>query len=115
MVLEKLARYLARVGIGRWAMEAEVDLGPLKARPGPRIYFGIAMIILSFIVGIPGVVVCGLLAAKYQAPRILVLGGSAAMLLNYSLFGIGIYLAGGNYAAVLLRWALREFIKRYGI
>ena len=72
------------------------------------------MIALSFVVGIPGVIVCGYLAGKYQKPLVLVLGGGAAMVLNYSLFGTGIYLAGGNYAGILMRWSVRKFITRFG-
>lgn len=112
-LLEKIARYIAPTRLGRWAMDMEVDLTLLKKRPDLRSYVGIAMIILSFVVGIPGVVVCGYLAGRYQKPLILVLGGSAAMVLNYSLFGTGIYLAGGNYTGILLRWSVRKFITRF--
>jgi hypothetical protein len=113
-VLEKIARYIVPTRFGRWAMDTEVDLSLLKTRPDFRICVGIIMIVMSFIVGIPGVVACGFLARRYHEPMILVLGGSAAMVLNYSLFGAGIYLAGGNYASVLLRWIVRKFITRFG-
>ena len=113
-VLEKIARHLTPTRFGRWAMDTEVDLGLLKTRPDFRTYVGIIMIGLSFVVGIPGVVACGFLARKYHEPMILVFGGSAAMVLNYSLFGAGIYLAGGNYASLLLRWGVRKFITRFG-
>ena len=76
-VLEKLAKQITPTRLGRWAMESEVDLSFLKSRPIIRIYIGIFMIVLSFIVGIPGVVTCGILARKYHEPMILVLGGSA--------------------------------------
>ena len=113
-VLEKIARHIVPTRFGRWAMDTDVDLSLLKARPNFRTYVGIIMIVMSFIVGIPGVVACGFLARKYHEPLILVLGGSAAMVLNYSLFGAGIYLAGGNYASILLRWIVRKFITRFG-
>ena len=111
---EKIARQITPTRFGRWAMDSDVDLSLLKTRPNFRTYIGIAMIVLSFIVGIPGVVACGILARKYHEPMILVLGGSAAMILNYSLFGAGIYLAGGNYAGILCRWGVRKFINRFG-
>ena len=112
-VLEKIARHITPTRFGRWAMDSEVDLSLLKSRPNFRTIIGIVMIVLSFIVGIPGVVACGILARKYHEPMILVLGGSAAMVLNYSLFGAGIYLAGGNYASILCRWGVRKFINRF--
>ena len=112
-VLEKIAHRIAPTRVGRWAMSADADLSFLKARPCGRTYVGIFMIVMSFIVGIPGVVVCGILARKFQEPLVLVLGGSAAMVLNYTLFGVGIYLAGGNYASLLMRWCLRKFIVRF--
>jgi hypothetical protein len=112
-VLQKIARRISPTRFGRWAMDTGCDLTLLKARQGVRTYVGIAMIMLSFMVGIPGVVVCGFLARKFHEPVILVLGGSAAMVLNYALFGVGIYLAGGNYASFLLRWCARKFIRRF--
>jgi hypothetical protein len=112
-VLEKIACLITPTRLGRWAMEADADLSLLKTRPVVRTYVGIFMIMMSFVVGIPGVVVCGFLARKFHEPLVLVVGGSAAMVLNYSLFGVGIYLAGGNYAALLLRWCVRKFIVRF--
>lgn len=112
-ILNTIARHLAPTRLGRWALDADVDLSLLKQKPSLRTVVGIVMILLSFIIGIPGVVFCGFLAGKYQKPSILVLGGSAAMIINYSLFGAGIYLAGGNYAGILMRWLVRKFITRF--
>lgn len=113
MILEKIARRITPTRFGRWAMNTDGELTLLKARWGVRTCVGIAMILLSFIVGVPGVVVCGFLARKFHEPVILALGGSAAMALNYALFGVGIYLAGGNYASFLLRRCVRKFIRRF--
>jgi hypothetical protein len=94
-VLEKIACLITPTRLGRWAMEADADLSLLKTRPVVRTYVGIFMIMMSFVVGIPGVVVCGFLARKFHEPLVLVVGGSAAMVLNYS------------------RWCVRKFIVRF--
>ena len=73
MILEKIARRITPTRFGRWAMNTDGELTLLKARWGIRTCVGIAMILLSFIVGVPGVVLCGFLARKFHEPVILAL------------------------------------------
>jgi len=46
-------------------------------------------------------------------PIIIVVGGPVVFILVHIMFGLGVYLAGQNYAVEFLHWATKRFLEKY--
>lgn len=112
-LLSNMARRLAATGFGASCLREEVDLGALRRRPSPRVYLGLGLIALSCLGSLPALAVLGYHAQARGEPLIFVIGGGAVFVLTHMFFGVGVWLAGGNYAKVALRWATRRFLLRH--
>jgi len=44
---------------------------------------------------------------------IIAVGGPVVLLLVHIMFGVGVYLAGKNYALEVLQWATKRFLQKY--
>jgi hypothetical protein len=40
-------------------------------------------------------------------------GGPVVILLVHIMFGVGVYMAGQNYAVTVLHWATKRFLQKY--
>ncbi len=112
-IARKAAFRLAQTRFGRRALAQKVDLGAFRARPSPRFYLGLSLIALSFLLSLPAMALCGYLARAWGEPLIFPLGVGAVLVAVHLLFAAGVYLAGANYAMILLRWLARRFLRRH--
>jgi len=46
-------------------------------------------------------------------PMTIAVGGPVVILLVHIMFGVGVYLAGQNYAVKVLHWATKRFLQKY--
>jgi hypothetical protein len=46
-------------------------------------------------------------------PIIIAVGGPVVFILMHIMFGVGVYLAGQNYAMKALLWATKRFLEKY--
>jgi hypothetical protein len=50
---------------------------------------------------------------KLSKPMTIAVGGPAVIILVHIVFGVGVYLAGQNYASKVLQWATKRFLQKY--
>ena len=109
----KLAAWLATTRFGRRARDEGADLSIFKARPSPRTLLGLFLIGSSYLLGLPGMAFIGSLAYTRSEPLILLIAGGALMITVHVMFAFGVYLAGANYAKVLIMWATGKFLRKH--
>ena len=109
-----LARKLASNAYVRRAVEKEVTLNVLKTSPSPKFFFGLGLVLLSYILGWPMVGLFSVLSAYFQVPVLLMLG-PAFYGFSHLVWMFGMYLAGRDcikYADIMLSWSLRKVVER---
>ena len=95
-------------------MENRVTLDACRTSSSPRFFFGVGMVLFSFVLGWPMVALFGVLSAYSHAPILLLLG-TAFYGFSHLVFMFGMYLAGPNcirYADVVFSWILRKAVER---
>ena len=108
-----MARRLAQTKFGQKALTHPDGPGILKPKPTPRVYCGLALMALSYLTGLPALAFLSYLAVKMRKPMIIAFGGPVILGLVHIMFGVGVYLAGKNYAMAALLWAAKQFLKKY--
>ena len=111
--LRSIARKLDRTKFGQKALAQTEGLGFLKQKPTPRVYAGLTLVALSYLTGLPALASLSYLSVKMSEPVIIALGGLVVFGLVHVMFGVGVYLAGRNYAMEALLWATKKFLKKY--
>jgi len=109
-----LARKLASNAYVRRAVEKEVTLNALKTSPSPKFFFGLGLVLLSYVLGWPMVGLFSVLSAYFQAPVLLMLG-PAFYGFSHLVWMFGMYLAGRDcikYADIIVSWSLRKAVER---
>ena len=107
------ARRIARTKFGQKALAQPDGPGILKQKPTTRVYGGVALMALSYLTGLPLLVFLTYLSVKMSKPLIIAVGGPAVFGLVHIMFGVGVYLAGRNYAIEVLLWATKQFLKKF--
>jgi len=108
-----MARRLARTKFGQKALNQPEGLGILKQKPTPRAYVGLALMALSYLISLPALAFLTYLSVKMSKPMIIAVGGPVVFGLMHIMFGVGVYLAGQNYAMQALLWATKRFLHKY--
>jgi len=98
----------------REAVAERQPLSSLHARPTPRVWMGLGLIGLSYIIGWPAVGLLALIAYHMNEPLIVAVGGPAIYGVSHLVFLAGFYLAGSRYASIFLRWATWRSIEKWG-
>jgi peptidoglycan/xylan/chitin deacetylase (PgdA/CDA1 family) len=107
-----LARKLASSAYVRRAVEKEVTLDAFKTSPSFRFFFGVGLVLFSYVLGWPMVGLFSALSAYFQAPVLLMLG-PAFYGFSHLVWMFGMYLAGRDcmkYADIMLSWSLRKAV-----
>jgi peptidoglycan/xylan/chitin deacetylase (PgdA/CDA1 family) len=113
-LMQFLARKLASTAYVRRAIEKQVTLDAFKTSPSPRFLIGVGLVLFSFVLGWPMVVLFSVLSAYSHAPALLILG-PAFYGFSHLVWIFGMYLAGRNsikYADAVLSWVLRKVVER---
>lgn len=113
VLLRSFACRLAKTKFGQKSMTRPDGLSILKKRPDRRVYVGLILIAMSYIIGLPALAVLSYLSMKLSSPMTIVVGGPAAILLMHIIFGAGVYFSGQNYAVELMQRATKQFLKKY--
>ena len=109
---QKIASRLAQTTFGRRALTEEPDLRILKSRPTVRVYFGLALMVASYLISLLGMALSGYMAHELSEPLIMILGAVVVLIIVHLIFAVGVYMAGANYAKILAVWALGKFLKK---
>ncbi len=95
-------------------MAETTSLSALFAKPTPKVWAGLGLIGVSYVIGWPAVGLLALIAFHTGEPMILAIGGPLVYGLSHLVFIAGFYLAGSYYAPSFLRWATRKAIEKMG-
>ena len=112
-LLRSFARRLAQTKFGQKSLTKPDGLSILKQRPGKRVYIGLVLMVMSFLLGLPALAFLSYLSLKWSKPMAIAVGGPAVIILVHIMFGVGVYLAGQNYASKVLQWATKKFLQKY--
>ena len=111
-IIKKLAHRLARTEFASKAINEHADLGVLKEKPPVKATVGVFLMIASSIIGWPMITLFGALSLYWKEPLMVIVGGPLLFVVAHLTFLAGVYLAGGKYLTVFLRWATRVTLER---
>ena len=111
--LRSFARRLAQTKFGQKSLTKPNGLSILKQQPGTRVYVGLVLMAMSFVISLPALAFLSYLSLKLSKPMTIAVGGPVVILLVHIMFGVGVYLAGQNYASKVLQWATKKFLQKY--
>jgi len=111
--LRSFARSLAQTKFGQKSLTKPDGLSILKQRPGTRVYVGLVSMAMSYLIGLPALAFLSYLSVKLSKPMTIAIGGPVVFLLVHIMFGVGVYLAGQNYAVEVLQLATKRFLQKY--
>ncbi|MFC1877819.1 hypothetical protein ACFL2E_11210 [Thermodesulfobacteriota bacterium] len=111
-IINKLANSIAKTKFASKAIKDGVDLSILKKNPTAQKYLGIFLMCCSYILGWPAVGVLGAFSIYWNKPLLIIIGGPFLLIIAHLVFLAGVYLAGGKYVMVVLRWATRVTLEK---
>ena len=111
--LRSFARRLAQTKFGQKSLTKTDGPPILKQRPGMRVYVGVVLMAMSYLTGLPALAFLSYLSVKLSKPMTIAVGGPVVILLVHIMFGVGVYLAGQNYAVKVLHRAIKRFLQKY--
>ena len=112
-LLRSFARRLAQTRFGQNSLSQPDGSPILKHPPGARVYVGLGLMALSFLTGLPALAFLSYLSVKLSKPMTIAVGGPVVVLLVHIMFGVGVYMAGQNYAVKVLHRATKRFLQKY--
>jgi peptidoglycan-N-acetylglucosamine deacetylase len=110
-------RIINRLSRARFVQEAMTEkrtLASLRVKPTPRVWTGLGLIGLSYVIGWPAVGLLALIALHMSEPLIVAIGGPIVYGLSHLVFMAGFYLAGSLYAPIIFRWATCRAMEKWG-
>ena len=110
----RIINRLSRARFVREAMAEKTTLSSLRVKPTPRVWTGLGLIGLSYVIGWPAVGLLALIAFYMREPLIVAIGGPIVYGLSHLVFMAGFYLAGSRYASIFLRWATWRAMEKWG-
>jgi hypothetical protein len=111
-IIRKIAQGIAETEFGIKALNENLDLNAFKEKPSSKVFLGIFLMVLSYIVGWPMIGLFGALSLYRNEPLILIVGGPLLFVVAHLAFLAGVYLAGGKYIMPFIRWATRVTLKK---
>ena len=111
--LKSFAFRLAKTKFGQTSLARSENLHILMPKPSIRVYVGLVLLAISCLISLPTLALLGYLSLNMGKPIIIAVGGPVVFILVHIMFGLGVYLAGQNYAIEILHWATKRFLKKY--
>ena len=112
-IINIFAKNIAKTKFARNAIADGADLSVFKEKPNAKTFFGIFLMGISYVMGLPAVGLLGAYSVYYSDLFLILLGGPLLLIVSHLVFLAGMYLAGGKYLMVFLRWATRIFLEKY--
>jgi len=111
-ITEHISNFLLKKEFVQNSLRENVDLNCFKKRPTVQSIIGIALVLFSYMLGWPVVGILGIISLYFGKPLILIVGGPLAYGISHLVFLFGMYLAGKEYATVLLKWSLKVVFEK---
>ena len=111
-IIRKIANRMAKTNFARKAIDEGADLSAFKKKLTVQNLLGIFLMGCSYMIGWPAVGLIGALSIHWREPLLLVIGAPVLLVVAHLIFLLGMYLAGGKYILVFLRWATRVTLEK---
>ncbi len=111
-IIRKIAQGIAETKFGIRALNENVDLRAFKEKPSAKVFGGVFLMVISYIIGWPTIGLFGALSLYWNEPLILIVGGPLFFVVAHLAFLGGAYLAGGKYIMPFIRWVTRVTLKK---
>ncbi|HON58465.1 MAG TPA: hypothetical protein PLT45_02910 [Smithella sp.] len=112
-VIKKVGLYFANKEFCRAALCDRADLKSIfRGKLSPSVVAGLVLIVISFIIGIPAMVVVGVASAWLKSPLMGLVGIPLVYGISWLMLMLGLYLAGSRYGMAFLRWATRVILEK---
>ena len=115
-ILRTLATWAAHTRYGREAVESKADLSLFRKPPSFQLVLGLILLGLSYVIGWPGVLASGIVAAYFKSPLIFVIGAPVIYGFSFLVWGVSMLLMGKDnirYARALSKYGVRVFIEKF--
>ncbi len=92
------------------AIIEKADLSAFKSPPShiiARNILGLGLILFSYVIGWPLIIVLGIISFTFMQPLILAIGGPVAYGISHLVFLIGMYITGKDYTIIFTKWLAR--------
>ncbi len=111
-VYRKALIKIANTAFVQSAMEEQANLSAFKAKPSLAVITGVALIIISSLLGWPAVAALGVTAVQLEKPLIAVIGGPLVYGFSHLVFLLGMYFSGAEYSVIFARWLVRVIMEK---
>lgn len=111
-IIKKIARHFAGKKFCRNAIDEHADLDIFKEGLTTSTIAGIALVALSYTIGLPTVVAFCAFATSMNKPLIGVIGGTFIYIVSTLMFIVGIKIAGAKYFTAFNRWFVRIILEK---
>ncbi|MDX2445675.1 MAG: hypothetical protein QNK29_00565 [Desulfobacterales bacterium] len=112
IIIKRVANRIAETKFASSAIAESADLSVFKENPSVRIYSGIFLMCLSYVIGLPALGLLSALSVYQNKPFLILIGVPLLLIASHLVFLAGVYLAGGRYLMVFLRWATRVVLEK---
>ncbi len=92
------------------AINEKADLSAFKSPPAHIIaknILGLGLILFSYVIGWPLIIILGIISFTFMQPMILAIGGPVAYGISHLVFLIGMYITGKDYTIIFTKWLAR--------
>jgi len=111
-VIKRIANRIAQTKFASKAINERADLSAFKQKPTAQNLLGIFLTCCSYIIGWPAVGLIGALSIYWREPLLMIIGVPLCLLTAHLVFLLGMYLAGGKYVMIFVRWATRITLEK---
>jgi hypothetical protein len=111
-MIRKIAERLAKTKYIRGAMEDQTDIKDIWKQPTPRMIVGLTLVGFSYIIGWPAVAAMGFLSVYFREPLLIVIGGPLTYVFSHLVFLAGAWLAGTQYARILMKYVTKVLFRK---
>ena len=111
-IIRKIAKGIAKTNFARKAIDEGADLSAFRKKLTVQNLLGIFLMGGSYMIGWPAVGLIGALSIHWREPLLLLIGAPVLLVVAHLFFLLGMYLAGGKYILILLRWATRVTLEK---
>jgi hypothetical protein len=111
-IIRKIALYFARKEFCQSAINERADLSVFKEKPSFAVLVGILLVAFSYLIGLPAVIVMGIVAAWLNNALLAAVVIPLIYGLSWLTFILGMYLAGPRYGKAIGRWAARVILEK---
>ncbi len=115
VLLWYLKRRARRIPFVRRSLEAPIDTSIFNERPRGRVAWGLFIVSVASLMGLPFGTVLGAVATWLGRPGVATAGATIAYVVSIPLFALGLYLSGGaamKFADVTIRLGVRFLARR---